>query len=146
MHLFIKAEKLIFYKHTIYRPGLISLCIFFPISMLMLDKNKAFKKQYILEVCWYDPHHNIPCNLLLPPARDYLTINLTGSQENDKLKLDFAELIIKENLDDGNIMKGVRLHFADKAKYGSFVRALEICNKETRLKFVPYKSNIWIFI
>lgn len=128
-----------------YRPGQLSLLLLFPLSIFILDKYKAFDRPHVLEVCWYNPNDASPYALKFPPARTYLIVNLKGNLKNDEIKLDFAQQAIRKMLGNSDTTNGVRIHFTDKAKYASFIRALNICNDEGVRTFAPYKSDIWIF-
>ncbi len=132
-------------QRRIYVPGLISLFLFFPLTMFQLDQYRASKKSYVLEVNWYSPELTRPDDLKFPPAREFQVLTLNGNRKDDHAKLDFAQIIIREMIAMNDTVKGLRVHFTDSAKYASLVRTLDICNRERGLTHVPYESDLWIF-
>lgn len=131
-------------QRRIYVPGLISLILFFPLAMFQLEQYKEFKKYYVLEVNWYSPELTRPHALKFPPVRKYQVLTLNGNKEDDNTKLDFARTTIREMLAMNDTINGVRVHFSDTARYESFVRALDICDRERGLTYAPYESDLWI--
>ena len=135
-------------KHTsqrrIYVPGLISLFLFFPLALFQLDRHGSFEKLHVLEVNWYSPELTRPNDLRFPPTRAYQVLALNGNGKHDDEKLDFAQVAIREMLAMNDTVNGLKIHFTDNAKYESLVRALDICNRERGLTYVPYESDLWI--
>jgi hypothetical protein len=78
-----------------------------------------------------------------PPARDYLTFELTGDTKTDKIKLDYARLRIREIEQTEDQIHGVNFHFGDSAKYGSLVKALDILFSENALTSIHAERDIW---
>jgi hypothetical protein len=80
-----------------------------------------------------------------PPARDYLTFVLTGNAVRDKIKLDYAQLIIREIETTEELTHGVNFHFTDSAKYWSFVKALDILSQEKATHYIAEHRDIWFW-
>jgi hypothetical protein len=139
-------------RHKIYYiPGLISLLILFPLLYEALQKEKARHDYRVLEVFMFDPAElfnnrlNQQFYYAYPPLRDYLTLELTGDAIMDKVKLDYAQLRIREIENTGESIDGLNIHFADSAKYGSFVRAFDLLKRENATLYLAAKRDIWFW-
>jgi hypothetical protein len=128
-----------------YVAGFISLLLLFPLCMVQLKQYHAAQKAYVLEVVWYDPDHPGVFGPKAPPARDYQVIDIAGHKEHDRLKLNYAQLAIREMLHRHDTLTGIKIHFADTARYGSFIHALDICHQENAQTFVAFENDLWIF-
>jgi hypothetical protein len=131
----------------IYTPGVLSLLLLFPLLLNQLHQWGIFKKERVLEVTWHDPtlSQRFPSvKLFTIPTRDYTTINLTGDSADD-VKIEYAKVLVNEMLAKFDTINGVRIHFEDAAKYDTFVKVLNFCNRHHRLGYAPYESDFWIF-
>ncbi len=131
-----------------YPTGIISL-IFLPLLCIWwLDKNQAFKKYAVIDIAWWSPslHENNP--EFYPkeshPNKIYTDINLTGDDKDDKTRLDYAQLQIRELVKSLDTATGVHFHFSDKSKYWTLIRALDICKTEKAKVYIPYENDIWV--
>ena len=78
------------------------------------------------------------------PSRTFVDINLTGSDDEDKIKLDFAQLEIRELIKSYDTIKGVHFHFNNQTKYKSLVRAINICEVENAEQYITKGNDIWV--
>lgn len=131
-------------RFLLYVPGLISLCLFFPLTLSQLNQLAASKKFYAMEVNWYSPELNRPYGLQFPPVRQYQVLTMTGNKEDDEAKLDLMQTVLREMLAMNDTINGLRIHFTDTARYESLVHALEICNLEGGVTYLPYENDLWI--
>jgi hypothetical protein len=129
-------------KLRMYVPGLLSLCLLFPLLLHKLTQWGVFQKDYILEVAWYSP---TAVTSIFPPPRDYTVINLTGDAPDDHIKIQYAKIIVNEMVTQFDTTRGVRVHFADSSKYHSFIEVLAFCNQQDVLGYAPYENDLWIF-
>ncbi len=135
-------------RQRIYVGGSISLLLLFPLLMFQLHQYKAFEKHRVMEVTWYSPTSLYLPDSLNPPIpknRNFTTFNLSGNERDDNLKLDFAQLAVRELIQNPDTINAVRIHFADSSKYESFIRALTICQKEKVRFYIAYQSDLWIY-
>lgn len=80
-----------------------------------------------------------------PPKRNYLDINLTGDNQNDKIKLDFAQIRIREILSKNDSTNGLHFKFGDSSEYWTFVRALDMLRYEKAKTYMPLDNNLWFY-
>jgi hypothetical protein len=141
----IKHQKIKMKKIKVYIPGILSLLLLFPLIMYQLLARGYLNKNYVLEVTWYSPEISDANGQKFPVERNYTTINLTGNARNDKITVAYAKLLITEMLTEFDTTKGLHLHFADTAKYESFIEVLDFCDQQQTLSYAPNNSDFWIF-
>jgi hypothetical protein len=132
-------------KPKFYVPGLLSLCVLFPLLMYKLSQWGIFHKDYVLEVMWYNPIATPYSHVSPLPSRNYTLINLTGEAADDNIKIQYAKLLVKEMVHQFDTTRGVRIHFADTAKYESFIEVLDFCSQQDALGYAPHENDFWIF-
>jgi hypothetical protein len=75
----------------------------------------------------------------------YTEIELNGNQEDNKIKLDFAQLKIREMITNHDTLNGVHFHFNNQSTFGNFVNAINICKIENANLYWIYKDEMWVF-
>ena len=80
-----------------------------------------------------------------PPIRDYIDINITGNNYNDKIKLEFAQIRIREILSENNTTSGIHFLFGDSTQYGKFLEVLNILLIERAKNYIPGNNDLWFF-
>ncbi len=78
------------------------------------------------------------------PKRDYKLINLTGNEELDCIKLNEAQLLIKDLVNSKDRNKGLKFHISDTTKFWTFIEVINICFTEKSKTFIPYKNTVWV--
>ena len=131
-----------------YVPGMISLVLLLPLLYKWCQKEQASRELRALEVTVTNPKELLTKPIYglttFPPARDYLTLELTGNTVTDKIKLDYAQIRIHELETSADQIHGINIHFADSAKYRSVVKALDILlNKSNTIRCLWWKKDIW---
>lgn len=86
-------------KNNIYYPrGVISLILLPMLCIWKLNKYHAFDNYGIIEVTYWSPSFHKKKPIIFPkeshPERDYTIINLTRNDNEDNIKLDYAQLLI----------------------------------------------------
>ena len=76
---------------------------------------------------------------------DFLVINLTGNDIEDKVKLDFAALETRRILKENDSVHGIKIIFEDLAKYNSLVRILNIMDQEIARYYVYEDQTFWFY-
>jgi hypothetical protein len=140
------------HRKIYYVPGMITLLV---LPILCYYYLLPFKKEErALEIVFaakYYPHDRFTIrfdtSFLSKPRykRNYLDITLNGNETEDKIKLDFFRLRIREMISTKDTRNGVHLIFGDSTKYGTFVESFNICKKEGLLRYAPYDNNLWTF-
>jgi hypothetical protein len=135
-----------------YVPGIISLTIL-PVAFTMFA-NKEIKQRTVSVLPIVFANTNLPkkfpeffkdFNYSLPPKRNYLNINLTGNQQHDNIKLDFAQIRIREILSQNDSVNGVHFKFGDSSQYWSFVRTVDILRFEKAKTYLPLDNDLWFY-
>jgi hypothetical protein len=57
-----------------------------------------------------------------PPSRNYTTIELTGNDSTNQIKLAYATVILKEEKINKDTTNGIHFHFSDDCTYNDFVQ------------------------
>jgi hypothetical protein len=131
-----------------YPTGIISLISLPLLCIWWLDKNQAFKKYAVIDIMWWSPSLHTDNPEFYPkeshPIKNYTDINLTGNDKDDKTRLDYAQLIIRELIKSQDTATGVHFHFSDKSKYWTLIKALDICKIEKAKVYIPYENDIWV--
>ena len=139
-------------KKIYYVPGIISLTllpILFIVSAQKEIKRKTFTALTVrlidttaYNILFNDP--DIPKKSFLP-KRNFVEINLTGENEKDNIKLDFARLRIREITSQNDSINGVHFKFGDSSKYWTYVKAFDILTSEKVERYLPINNDIWFY-
>ncbi len=155
MHIQTNKHK----KHFLYPTGFISLLLLATLSTWYLQQRQAFVVLKAREVTWWNEEMNhtkryADLNITpeigdeiyeVHPKREFIEINLTSNNNENKIKLDFAQLAIRDLISTKDIVKGVHFSFDDHAKFWTLVCALDICEIENADICVAKTNNIWVF-
>ncbi len=79
------------------------------------------------------------------PKRSYLDIVFTGEKHDDKIKLEFAQLRIREILITGDTLNGLHFFFGNSSSYGTFVETIDKLRLEGAETYMPVDNNLWFF-
>lgn len=137
------------HKKIYYTPGLISL-VFLPLLILWhLNKEGVFNRFSVIEINiwspdWEIPHYSEPLQDG-HPKRNYTQIRMTGHEQEDNIKLSFAQLSMRELKLSEDVTEGIHIHFGDSSKYWALVKAIDICTFEQIKSWTLYKNELWIF-
>jgi biopolymer transport protein ExbD len=80
-----------------------------------------------------------------PPKRSYVDINFSGNIRYDRLKLDTAQLRIREILLQNDSTNGVHFRFSKNSQYGTFVKAIDILRFEGAVTYIWVDNDIWFY-
>ena len=138
-----------------YVPGIISLIVL-PIVFYYYCISTFKKEERIIQVAFLSSvknSHNYPesymrndTTLLSLPGirRNYLDIEISGNEIQDKHKLDLFRLQIRKLINDWDTINGIHLIFLENSKYGAFIEALNICEKEGAFRYALFENNLWV--
>ena len=141
------------HRRIYYVPGIISLIVLPIICYYYLIPFQ--KEERVLEVFFpekYRPEFKnsqlirYDTSILSRPEnkRKYLVIRLNGNPKEDKVKLDFFRIRIREMKRDNDTINGTHLLFLDSVKYGTFVQSINICLEEDLIRYMVYGVNLWV--
>lgn len=130
--------------------GLISLILLPILCLVYLYKHKAFVNYRITDVAFYNPasvNHLSKESRFKPylPHRQFQLIELTGNDDEDKISLDFAQVLLRRYRQQKDTLHAIHIHFGPKSHYWSLVRAIDICHIEEIDIFMPYQNNFYAY-
>ena len=139
-------------KKIYYVPGIISLTLLPILFIISAQKEIKSKTLTVLTVrlidtiayksffsCSYDSKTSFL------PKRNFVEINLTGENEKDNTKLDFARLRIREITSQNDSVNGIHFKFEDSTQYWAYVKAFDILTSEKAKRYLPINNDIWFF-
>ena len=68
-----------------------------------------------------------------------------GDNQNDKIKLDFAQIRIREILLQNDSTNGLHFRFGDSSQYWTFIKAVDILRFEKAKTYIPLDNDLWFF-
>lgn len=135
-----------------YTPGIISLAILPLVFCHYVNREIKQSTIYSIPVTWHD---TASLNRLAtffpnrgqqyPLAKKYTEIILTGHRNEDKIKLAFAQIRIREILKTADTVTGVHFLFQDSSAYESIIGALDKLRAENAETFLALGNNIWFW-
>jgi len=130
-----------------YSAGMISLVLLPLFCLGWLYYNKAFERKSFIDIAFYSPEWNRNFSNKLqfefPPKRDYTVINLEGNNNYDRISLQYAHILLNQWKIAKDTIQGIDFHFGRKAKYWTFVEAVNICKSVGLDSYMPYKNNMY---
>ena len=135
-----------------YIPGILSLIILPVIFINYANKKIIATSMGVIPIVLADT--NLPkiipeafkkFNGSFPPKRNYIDIIFTGKSKDDGVKLDFAQIEIREILSENDSINGVHFQFSDNAQYGTFFRAVDVLRSEGAKRYMPLDKDLWFY-
>jgi hypothetical protein len=135
-----------------YPPGLI-IIILLPALFFLYDFKSKIPRKVSLVITYGRPRypHDIYNEEWEKKAkrrieeRKYTGINLNGNKEENKIKVDFARIEIRDLIARNDTVNGIHLHFNNEIKYCDLVYALDLCNNEIVSSYWFSQNDIWLF-
>lgn len=130
-----------------YSAGLISLVLLPILCLGWLYQHKAFEKQGVIDILFYDPDWNIrlpkESQFEFPPKRDYTVIDLKGNDHNDMVSLQYAYVLLNNWKIAKDTLQGLRFHYGEKAKYWTFIETINLLKAADLNSYMPYKNDMY---
>jgi hypothetical protein len=130
-----------------YAPGMVSLILLPLLCLGWLYYNKAFERKSLIDIAFYSPEWNksLPKDLQFefPPKRDFTVINLKGNDKNDKLNLQYAHILLNQWKSNKDTIQGINFHFGNKAKYWTFIGAINVLKAVDMGWYMAYKNDLY---
>lgn len=144
----MKTERL---QKIYYKPGIISLFLL-PFIFIYLANNEIKRKTcVVLPLVLADTNYLKTIKALeyyynsFPPKRNYVDISFTGDNNSDKIKIDFAQIKIREILEEKDYINGIHFKFTDNCTYGTFVNTINILKKDSAKTYMALEKDIWFY-
>jgi len=80
-----------------------------------------------------------------PPKRNYTVISYSGNSLEDKIRLSYAQIRIREILKGEDTLNGIHFIFGESANYGTFVETVDILRLEGAKTYMPMENNLWFY-
>jgi len=139
-------------KKVLYIPGIISLIILPIIFFIWTKKIINAKTVSVIPIVFADTNFLKKQSEIFkeydnnfPPKRNYIDIDFTGNNRDDKTKLDFAQIRIREFVKTKDYKNGIHFSFGDSSEYWTFVKTVDILRLEGAKTFMPLDKDLWFF-
>ncbi len=138
------------HKKLYYTSGLISLLLLPILCVLYVQKTKVFERLYAIELNAWTPLMSEywvmeGYDYYIHPQRNYLNIYLTGNEKEDRTKLDFVQLQLRDLVKSKDTLSGVHIVLGNNSKYWEFVEIINISMKEKARRFTYVGNDFWFF-
>lgn len=115
-----------------------------------MQKTKVFEPEYALELNMWAPDMSDDWirggyDYYIHPQRNYINIDLTGNEKEDRTKLDFVQLQMRDLLKNKDTISGLHIVFGNQSKYWALIETLNICLKEKARTYVLVGNEFWFF-
>jgi len=159
-----------YFKRFYYTPGIISLILLPALCIWYLYDQRVFEKYNALVIVWSGPGISISPNIFPlgnnanvqytdihfntndvfgtynnKDSRYFTNINFIGNIKMDELNLETAQLEIRNMITSKDTIQGVHLHFSDGSKYETWIKAIDICQRENAKLYIPHENDLWIY-
>ena len=139
-------------KKIIYVPGAISLTILPILFLIWTKKHLDIKPLTALSVYLVDtnqfkkhPEMFVKLNKDFLPKRLYFDISFTGNNIDDKIKLDFARIQIKDYVLQKDYKNGIHFKFGDSCEYWTYVKTVDALKSGGAKTFMSFDNDLWFF-
>lgn len=78
------------------------------------------------------------------PDINYIDITLTGNDKDDKVKLAYTQLQVRQLIASKDTTLGIHIHFSDSSKYWTVIEAFDLCRIENVKAYALYENDFWI--
>jgi hypothetical protein len=115
-----------------------------------VQKTKVFEREYAIELNMWAPDMSDSWirggyDYYIHPQRNYINIDLTGNEKEDRTKLDFVQLQMRDLLKNKDTIAGIHLVLGNQSKYWALIETLNICLKEKAKTYVLVGNEFWFF-
>lgn len=135
-----------------YTPGIISLTFLAFIFIYFAEREIENSNQAVIPLFLWDPIYQVKYPEFFtdwlpsgPPNRNYTNILFTGNEIEDRVKLEYGKLLIREMISSKKISDGVHFRFSDNSHYGTFVKTLDVLIREDAKTYLFYDKDIWFY-
>ncbi|KAA2238733.1 hypothetical protein F0L74_21185 [Chitinophaga agrisoli] len=136
------------WRKIFYTPGIISF-IYLPFVLILCTLFQQEPRPRTMDFIMIAPLFKAHPEWLMdagghfPPQRNYVDIVLTGNQAYNRIRLDFAQLSVREIMARNDTVRGVHFKFTADATYGDFVWVLNILAIERAQWYVVLNEDIY---
>lgn len=129
-----------------YSGGLISLVLLPILCSVWLSKHMYDHANFALNIAFFNPKTNAEISeeyrVSIPKVK-YTVINLVGNNKDDSVSLSYAKMLLNRWKANKDNSQGIRFYFGKKAKYWSFIEAVNTCTSVGLNQYFPYENNMY---
>lgn len=138
------------HKKLYYTSGLISLLLLPVLCVVYLQKTKVFEPEYAIEFNMWTPDQakswrEYGYDYDIHPNRNFINIYLTGNDKEDRTKLDFVQLQLRDLVKSKDTISGVHIVLGNNSKYWALIEIINISMKERARRFSYVGNDFWFF-
>lgn len=137
------------HKKIGYSAGMISLALLPILCLCWLYKYELSNTKYIIDIAFWNPNNKEifsqdywPESLI---KKKNTIINLTGNNHDDMIRLEHAQVLLSRWKADKDDTQVLNFHFGNKAKYWTFIEAINVCKAVKLNSYLPYQNNMYAF-
>ena len=98
-----------------------------------------------MEVTYWNPADTVYFPSPFRYVNDKFTkMTFTGT-DDDKIKLEFAQIAIRELINQKDTTLGIEFTLTDKMKYSTLVALFNMCKVEGARTYLHYQDKFWVF-
>lgn len=135
-----------------YIPGAISLIIL-PVAFYFFAKREIRQSTlWAMPLVWVDTAHlnklappDASFNTKFPPERNYTDIVFTGNQSDDRTRLAFSQIQIKQILNADDTLNGIHFLFGDSSTYGTVAGVFDNLQAAGAERYLLGEKDIWFW-
>ena len=136
------------YNRKAYLPHGLITSIGLPLLCCIFIYSNFNKERYVIEVQNWNPKLHERCSCYPKeshPQRDYTTINLSGNNKGNSIKLSLAQALIREHQQNDDTIHGVHITLGPTSEFRFLIQLLDICYIEKARSFVCIGNDFWIY-
>jgi len=138
----------------LYPAGLLSLAVL-PLLCIWYIAQNTYTNERALELVTYNKRWDNSTPFKVHPKRNFTQINLTENDAENRVKLLYVALQVRDLRQSNDTINGIHFHLNNTAKYSAFIKALEIARYKggvtedslykTYKTYVANGNDIWVF-
>lgn len=133
-------------RKLIYPIGLLSLSILPLLCYIFLYQQYLKENSLrVIEVTYWTPSDT---RAISPSPFRYVNekfTKMTFTGTDDKVKLEFAQIAIRELINQKDTTLGIEFTLTDKMKYSTLVALFNLCEVEGARTYLHYQDKFWVF-
>ncbi len=138
------------HKKIFYPPGIIS-AVLLPIAFYFFAKREIEKSTVTaIPFFYFDTTRTQYQNYKsfyggILPTRNYINIVFNGNVHDDQIKLEFAQITIREIITGSDTINALHFLFTDNSRYETVIGLLDKLRMEDAKYYLLYNKDIWFF-
>jgi len=123
-------------------PGIITIALL-PWMLLHWMNARDEAKLYALEINVFRQGEREGNVEIKPPLRNYTSFELDSNKRHNQIKLAYAEILLREQLQKNDTSVGIHFHLAEGCRYSDYVQVINLMLKNGTSDFLSYTRELW---